>query len=252
MTGDEHREWEGSVASYVLGALPAVERDGFERHLEGCEHCRQDVDRLGGTVDALALSPEPVDPPPELRNRLLATVRREAELLAAAGADADRPEESAPRAGASWWRRAIPTPVVAAALTCVLALGVLAGVLLQGSDDTTTPGTPEQAVQVVQADVRSESFPRARAALAMTGDRGELRVTGFGNPGPGRVWQVWRQEAGGAVEGTDALFTVDRTGRADVGVPGRMEGVEAVMVTSEPLGGSAAPSSAPVIVARPS
>ena len=39
-------------------------------------------------------------------------------------------------------------------------------------------------------------------------------------------------------------------GTADVGVPGGLTGVSAVMVTDEPDGGTLAPTSAPVIAAR--
>jgi len=35
-----------------------------------------------------------------------------------------------------------------------------------------------------------------------------------------------------------------------VGVPGSLNGVKVVMVTTEPLGGSKVPTSSPVIVAR--
>jgi hypothetical protein len=66
---------------------------------------------------------------------------------------------------------------------------------------------------------------------------------------PDKVYEVWVKRSG-APQPTDALFTVTGSGSATVGVPGSLGGVKEVMVTAEPLGGSKAPTSAPVIVAR--
>ena len=41
------------VAPYLLGALDRADAERFERHLEGCELCQADVDRLRPVVDAL-------------------------------------------------------------------------------------------------------------------------------------------------------------------------------------------------------
>ncbi|WP_420111056.1 anti-sigma factor family protein [Pseudactinotalea sp.] len=48
---DEYREWD---AAYVLGALSPAERREFERHLAGCEACREAVAELAGTPAALS------------------------------------------------------------------------------------------------------------------------------------------------------------------------------------------------------
>ena len=66
---------------------------------------------------------------------------------------------------------------------------------------------------------------------------------------PQRVYEVWVKRAG-PPRATDALFTVSRAGDATVAVPGGVAGVRTVLVTSEPRGGSSAPTSSPVIVAN--
>jgi len=63
------------------------------------------------------------------------------------------------------------------------------------------------------------------------------------------VYELWIKRSGGP-ERTDALFTVSSHGEASVGVPGGTAGVKTLLVTSEPLGGSSAPTTAPVVVAR--
>ncbi len=46
------------------------------------------------------------------------------------------------------------------------------------------------------------------------------------------------------------LWSTRGDGSAEVAVPGSLEGVEAVLVTDEPPGGSEEPSKPPVITAR--
>jgi hypothetical protein len=61
---------------------------------------------------------------------------------------------------------------------------------------------------------------------------------------------VWLDHGGGRTpQPTDALFSVSREGHATVDVPGDLDGVKAVLVTDEPLGGSRIPTRAPVIAA---
>jgi hypothetical protein len=67
-------------------------------------------------------------------------------------------------------------------------------------------------------------------------------------PPRGRIYQVWRLEAGaGKPVPTSALFGVRRDGSADVAVPGRLGRGEKVLVTDEPLGGSEAPTRTPML-----
>jgi hypothetical protein len=81
-----------------------------------------------------------------------------------------------------------------------------------------------------------------------TGD--ELIVWGMPEPPIGEVYEVWLDHAGGPPQPTEALFTVTSAGQGTVEVPGPLLGVREVMVTSEPLGGSSAPTSAAVLRLR--
>ena len=88
MSACAHRDDAGS---YVLRALPDDEHERFEAHLASCEACRREVADLQMAADTLPLAAVQVGPPPELRERIMAVVRSEAELLNAAGARADEP-----------------------------------------------------------------------------------------------------------------------------------------------------------------
>jgi anti-sigma-K factor RskA len=224
-TGADHERWAGASGGYVLGALEDGERSGFQSHLEGCPACREEVRRLQGAVDALPASVLQVAPPPELKGRVMAEVEREATLLAAAGAPADRPARRRRRAPAFW------RPALAAA--AALGIGLLLGLGLGGGEDVRT-------VPLAGA---------AQGELRVRDDGATLVVRGLAAPPPGRVYQVWVKRPGRAPEPTSTLFAPRADGSATAAVPGSVGDAEAVLVTDERAGGARAPTRAPVISA---
>jgi anti-sigma-K factor RskA len=244
----EHRDDAGA---WVLGALPADEQERFAAHLPGCEVCRREVAELQMVADTLPLAAPQMAPPPELKERIMATVRAEAAVLEAAGPEADVAPGAAvpgatperPKQKRRRWRlpaialRPIPAAVAAAVL---IALGVGGGILLSGGPSEKT----------VQAQVVAPAAPGARASLTVADDRATLKVNDFPAPPPGRVYQVWLKRPGRPPDPTTALFRVSG-GNATVDVPGSMKGVDQVLVTAEPDGGSRAPTRDPIIVAQP-
>jgi anti-sigma-K factor RskA len=87
----------------------------------------------------------------------------------------------------------------------------------------------------------------ARASLRRVGADAELQVSGMPQPPPGEVYEVWLESGAARPRATDALFGVTSSGSAAVDVPGSLRGVREVMVSAEPLGGSASPTSAAVL-----
>jgi putative transcriptional regulator len=79
MGSERHRqltqEARDRVAIYVLGGMPDPEIARFEEHLEGCETCRDELSCLEPVVAELVRGGPEADPPPVLRERVLARVR---------------------------------------------------------------------------------------------------------------------------------------------------------------------------------
>ncbi len=88
----DHRSWRADIAAYLLGGLEPDETAALETHLEGCERCREELRWLQPAVDLLPESVEQLEPPPQLRERLMAEV-------GAAGDAAPRRTHSAAAAG---------------------------------------------------------------------------------------------------------------------------------------------------------
>jgi anti-sigma-K factor RskA len=230
----EHVQWADNVGAYLLGALPPDEAEAFEAHLRDCPECRQDVEELRVAADALPVSVAPVAPPPALKQRIMAVVESEAELLEAAGRRADVPEPAPAKRRWGWRLRPAFAAVAAAVL---LALGVVAGLLLPG-------GNGERTV------VASSTAQGAHVELEISGDGATLVARDMPPPPEGRIYQVWLKRPGSDPEPTSVLWSTRADGSAEVAVPGSLDGVEAVLVTDEPEGGSDVPSKAPVITAE--
>jgi anti-sigma-K factor RskA len=228
---DPQNNYEGcgeDAAPYVLGALTEAEHEAFMVHLESCAICREEVASLRLVAHSLPAAVPQLRAPGEVRDRVMATVKAEAELR-----QERTPRVRSRRLGSrrTTWRLGLASAAATAAaiVAIVLALG--------GSGDSHT--------QLIRAQV---SAPRGTATLSVSSGHGQLRIAGLPQSPPRHVYEVWLERAGKA-HPTDALFTVSVVGNATVAVPGNLAGVKAVMVTAEPEGGSTVPTSKPVIVA---
>lgn len=223
------------AAAYVLGALTEPELDSYREHLAGCAECVAEVVALQPIADSLALGVARAQAPENLQARLMEVVGGEAELLHAAGLEADRP----PRARSRW--RGWIGPALAGA--AALAAGLLVGALVIGDK-----GGSATRTQTIEAVVLAPGY-HASAALQKAGSRVVLVVAGMPAPPPGHIYEVWLERGTQAPQPTDVLFSVTHSGGGSVGVPGDLKGISKVLVTAEPLGGSLKPTREPIIVA---
>ncbi len=218
------------AAPYVLGALEQGELQAFHEHLDECAACRLEVAELQSVVDELAASVPQVLAPVSIREQVLETVRSQADVFNAAGQEADRPTRVALRLQRR--RFAFAGAAFAAALAAVLV--ILLGGGGSSPSDHVIPGQASGAAR------------GAEVALHKRSGHAELLVAHMPQPGSGRIYEVWIVR-NGAPQPTDALFGVSSHGSGAVDVPGNLQGVKQVLVTSEPLGGSLAPTREPVI-----
>jgi len=234
MSAHDHRPWSDELAAYALGALEPHEAAAVEGHLVDCARCRAELARLAPAVERLPASVAPADPPRELRRRIMDAVEADA-----AGA----PETSPPRRPPALRRRERPAwrsrPALGLALAATLALGFLGGAALRGGD-----GAPQRTT------VRAQALTPAPVRAALVGGDGSWRLEVARLPPlpAGRVYEAWIRSARGLAPST--LFVLSRDGRARVPLPDGLRAGEEVLVTREPAGGSATPSSPPLLRVR--
>lgn len=227
-----HEGCGADAAAYALGALEPAEAGAFERHLERCHPCAEDLIGFERVLDRLAMSAPHYRTPPGLRRRVMANARSEPRRSGAAR----------PRGG--WGPMALVSrarprgTALAGAMVVGLALAVLAIL-------TVVPGGSSE-VRVLTAQVVDSP---GSAQVRVVGSRAELIVRHFPAPAAGRIYEVWLKRPGRAPEPTTALFSVSAQGSDDIGVPETVEGVAEILVSEEPAGGSVIPTR-PIIVGR--
>jgi anti-sigma-K factor RskA len=209
------------VAAYALGALEPDEAEAFRRHLAGCPECREELAGFEQVTEALPPASARYEVPRSLRKRVMSEVRATPKSAAAR-----------PPARLAWASR--PLLAWSGALAAVLVAVIVAVALSSGGSS---------GARVIQAST-------GNAELRVTGAHGDLVVHRLPELPAGRTYEMWVQRGSAPPVPTGTLFGVTSSGTAAVGVPGSLDGVSAVMVTQEPSGGSPAPTTAPLIVAR--
>jgi anti-sigma-K factor RskA len=210
----DHTRYQDDIGAYLLGALDDGERREFERHLAGCDECREEVERLRPAADALPGSVEQLEPPPGLKARLMAEVQRDSNVVALPA-------------------RRRPVRLVAVAAVLLLGLVIGFGVAQLGGDETRT----------VTATV-AKAMPNAGGKLEIAGDSATLQLHDMPDLGRTRVYQVWVQRGERLVPAR--TFEVGPSGRGDVELPD-VGDAKGVFVTREARGGAQVPSEDPIV-----
>jgi anti-sigma-K factor RskA len=218
----------GDAAAYVLGALDPQELVAFRAHLEQCTICRDEVAEFGLVMEALPIGVPQRRVSRSMRRRLMREVRRE------------------PRADGRPARRAVAWSPIALGRRGWAAAGAFSTVAVAAVVAVLTLGSGA-ATSVFQAQV---SGIAGSAQVRVTNGRAELVVSHMTPPGHRHVYEVWLQSGNAKPVPASVLFGVSADGNAAVGLPGKLHGVSAVLVTQEPLGGSPGPTHKPVIVAK--
>ncbi|HMM96192.1 anti-sigma factor [Phycicoccus sp.] len=243
--------------AYAVDALDGDERTAFEQHLTTCAACRAEVGELTAAAHTLGALTE-VDPPESLRASVLAGVARVRPLPPLVGASTpDEPAvvPTAPLAGegaaTALGARVVPlfrrtsTWLAAAAAAVVLAVGGLAWSPWSGDQPALTAVQQVEQASDAATVTSHKGDTTATLAYSRSLDRSAITVTGLSPAPSGKVYQLWYITADGARSAGFISAADDGTGEAVLG--GSLSGAQQVGVTVEPAGGSAAPTSAPIM-----
>ena len=238
--------------SYVLDALSEPERDSFERHLQHCPLCEDEVRGLREAAARLGLA-KTLDPPPQMRPRVLAVAYRTRQLPPPAGEQIGLERRRVrvtwlfrPRSARRHARRRPRLPRLAAALAAASLVVVVALGITQ-SDGAATAGAAISRV-VTAPDARTQTM-RTSAGGTVTvivsarQQAAVVSATGMRSLPPAQTYQLWVISPDGA----RSAGLLSRTGRAGPVLASGVEPGDRIGITVEPAIGTSGPTATPVI-----
>jgi anti-sigma factor RsiW len=212
------------TAGYALDALEPAERERYEAHLGSCEHCREELEGFWEVSGALARGAGGPQPPPALRERILAQARSE-------------------RTNVVPLRRRHTVPVLSTAAAVAAVAAVALGLWATSLSDRLDRAEGELAV-LGDPNARSYESENGEANLVLTPSGDAALVVRKLAPAPaGKDYEIWVFE--GDVPHSAGLF--ERPGVAVLTRPVRPG--QTVAVTLERDGGVEEPTGDPVFTA---
>ena len=229
------------AGAYAANALTPDERDEFERHLSECETCAHEVPELQETLARLARAAAQ-EPPPALRNRVLAEVNRVRPLPPRLPTVPRLEHRAARRMQAA----------VLAAAAAVVALAVALGAVtaeLRGRLEDAQEAQRQLAAVFTAEDVRTRTVPitgggSATVGVSLAQDRAVLVASGMPQPPDDRTYQLWL--IGPQGPRSAGLVSPESNGYATHVASVEASGASAAALTVEPEGGSTQPTSDPI------
>src|ERR1051325_8381796 len=72
-----HEDYKEMIPAHALSTLDAADERALNEHLEACAECRRDLAEWEAVAASLALTAAPVEPSPQVRERIIERVRTE-------------------------------------------------------------------------------------------------------------------------------------------------------------------------------
>jgi Anti-sigma-K factor rskA/Putative zinc-finger len=235
MSGDLHT----LTGAYAADALSETERLAFERHLDACPACDQEVRELTETAARLG-SAVALPPPAALRDR----------VRAEAAATRQLPDRQ--RRSGRGRRRFPPLLAAAAALLLVAAISVTALNLGLPGQGGRSEGPADLVAAVLSAPdarrIAAQPGPTGQVAVVVSRQRGRavFEASGLPEVPAARNYQLWVVDRSGPRPA--GLVEPGGGGKVTRLLEGRVTGSEQVAMTVERRGGAARPTSEPVVV----
>lgn len=247
------------VGAYVVDALPAAERAGFEQHLGGCEQCREDVRGLREATAALGFAAA-TPPRAQARENTLKAAGRIRQLppVLPARQPRGRAWRLAVRGGARRLAGLAPrdwltgTAVVATAV--LAAIAIVLGVHM--SSMQSRMNLAEQRDHDIAAVIGAGDAIRLTADITTGGtatvvmshrDRALVIIThGLPSLPASEGYEVWLMNRSG--DRAAGMLPPSRAGMTDPMVVSRLRPGDSLGLTVEPAGGSHTPTSALIVL----
>lgn len=260
----EHEKASELMPEYPLGSLDLEERLLIERHVSRCPPCSEELEQYKAVAGLLPEGMRLVDPPADLKGRILAQARIRADQSAISTTDLNNAANANVRdLNAAAGR---PQPVVTpktswqdrfaaalGALSPAWGLAVLAVIVLLAISTGLlwTQVNRLKSTSTLRTVALQGVGPAAQATgtlvISMDGEHGTLVVDALPVLDESQEYQLWLRK--GDVRVSGGVFSVSKDGYGAVWVhaPDALASYESAGITIEPAGGSDAPTGEKVL-----
>jgi hypothetical protein len=222
----EHDVLRDLVAPVALGAAAPHEIARVEAHAAECAVCGEELAALRSGADVLAVAVPQHDPPPSLKDALMATVRAEAAERAGAVAEEPAPAPAPRRRERRRRFLGIPAWPAAAALATIVALALAIGLVL-----TTSGGPDHRATTIAMAGTTDAPGIEGEVLYVPDEDTAVVKMSDLPPLDPGDAYQLWVITDGTPVSAGLLEATGPATART---VATGLKGADALAVTAQP------------------
>lgn len=224
--------------AYAIDALSPAEAEEFEKHLDDCPACRDEVRELQGAAARMGAG-EATVPPPSLKARVLAAADQQPQL---------RPKVTSidERRSHRWVPR-----VAGLAAAAVLLAGAVVGISRPWEEQNAPPVAGNQVSEVFNAPdahtttVRTADGHRLRVATSPESGQMAIKTGTLARLKGDRVYQMWAEHNGRVT----SVGLIDDLSAGKV-MPIPTYGTT-VAITVEPEGGSKKPTNPPIVEMDP-
>lgn len=244
--------------AYAVDALDEHERTNFEDHLAVCPDCRAEVAELTTAAHSLTALGE-ATPPPALRTAVLSGITRVRPLppldtgvdgslrsADAATVTGGHQHDGGARHGVVVpFRRRTSTWLAAAAAAVAIAVGGIAWSPWSGTDTSPYDQVVAAADSATVTNVKGGTT--AKVVYSRQLGRSAISVTGLPSLPDDKTYQLWYAGSDQSFRGA-GVFDTDAAGTASAILDGDVNTAAAVGLTVEPAGGSAQPTTEPIMV----
>jgi hypothetical protein len=254
-----HNDAFDDLGALALGIIDNHEIEALEEHVAGCSICQHELRHISSLVDNLAWAAPAVDPPDDLRNRVL-------DSLGSTNGSADNISSapSPPEKKLRGWTRFM-LPVAAAIILMLTAwIGVLYQDLSETRQELQATSTQlhdeqvvlanlSQSIELIADNINSEWDDRNYGRLHISHDssRALLVVENLPPTPPGRVYQIWLVRGEERIDGGTFRTAEDGSGRIMISTPYPLSEFQRMGITEEPAPSGSPGPTGPRVVSCP-
>ena len=259
-----HEEFKEMIPTYVLSALDGEENRALSEHLSECGECQRELENWQATAATLSLGAEPLEPSPEVRDRIMTAIREEssqsrAESKAKSNVIKFKSPNTAGRTYSPVWAIAAAVLFLVTAATLLIFWQEsrrnnrrIAELSTELQSERSELDRSRKILQLMMSPgarmdelAGTNQMPEARAKLAhdKTG-HAMLMANGLPPAPTGKEYQLWFIVGKKAMPGKS--FSVDSSGKGmlEDQIPESARDSAIFAITLEPAGGVDAPTGA--------